>query len=72
MITLEKINDPFCLENASNLTHEFLYDNFNKKIYQHFFGYSYTKIRMSNYINLQNEVNVLFFLKIEVLRVNVL
>ena len=28
-----KINEPFCLENASNLTHEFLYDNFNKKIF---------------------------------------
>ena len=23
--------EPFLLENASNLTHEFLYDNFNKK-----------------------------------------
>ena len=25
-------NEPFLLENASNLTHEFLYDKFNKKI----------------------------------------
>ena len=25
--------EPFLLENASNLTHEILYDNFNKKIY---------------------------------------
>ena len=25
-------NEPFLVENASNLTHEFLYDNFNKKI----------------------------------------
>ena len=26
----------FFLENASNLTHEFLYDNFNKKIQQNY------------------------------------
>ena len=26
----------FLLENASNLTHRFMYDNFNKKIYQNF------------------------------------
>ena len=26
-----KINYKFYLENASNLTHEFLFDNFNKK-----------------------------------------
>ena len=25
-------NEPFLLENASNLTHEISYDNFNKKI----------------------------------------
>ena len=27
----EEKNEPFLFENASNLTHEFLYDNFNKK-----------------------------------------
>ena len=27
-----KINELFCLENASNLAHEFLNHNFNKKI----------------------------------------
>ena len=27
----EENNEPFLLENASNLTHEFLQDNFNKK-----------------------------------------
>ena len=32
----EKINQPFCLENASKLMHELLYDTFNKKIYQIF------------------------------------
>ena len=29
----EKINESFCLENPSSLTHEFLYENFGKKIY---------------------------------------
>ena len=29
-------NEPFFLENVSNLTLEFLYDNFNMKIYQTF------------------------------------
>ena len=29
---LKKNKVPFLLENVSNLTHEFLYDNFNKKI----------------------------------------
>ena len=33
---LRKNNKPFLLENASNLTHEFLYDNFNKKILLNF------------------------------------
>ena len=28
---LKKNNEPFSLKNSSNLTHEFLYDNFNKK-----------------------------------------
>ena len=27
-----KINELFCLENASDLTHEFFYDNYNTKI----------------------------------------
>ena len=27
-----KINEPFCPENALNFTHEFFYNNFNKKI----------------------------------------
>ena len=31
-LVFEKENKPFFFENASNLTHEFLYDNFNKKI----------------------------------------
>ena len=29
---LRKENEPFLFENASNLTHDFLYDNINKKI----------------------------------------
>ena len=36
-LVFEQNNEPFLLENASNLTNEFLYDNFNKKIYQDFF-----------------------------------
>ena len=31
-LVFEENNEPFLLENASNLTHECLYDNFNKKI----------------------------------------
>ena len=31
-LVFEEKNLPFLLENSSNLTHEFLYDNFNKKI----------------------------------------
>ena len=27
----EKIKEPFCHENSSNWTYEFLYDNFDKK-----------------------------------------
>ena len=33
---LKEKNEPFLLENALNLTHEFLYDNFKKKIDQNF------------------------------------
>ena len=33
---LRKNRVPFLLENVSNLTHEFLYDNFNKKILLNF------------------------------------
>ena len=33
-----KKNKPFRLENASSLTHEFLYYNFNKKILLSFLG----------------------------------
>ena len=33
---LRKNKVPFLLENVSNLTHEFLYDNFNKKILLNF------------------------------------
>ena len=29
---LRKKNQPFLLEHASNFSHDFLYDNFNKKI----------------------------------------
>ena len=29
-------NEPFLHENALNLTHDFLYDNFNKKIWVNF------------------------------------
>ena len=31
-LVFEEKNEPFILENASNLTHEILYDNFNKKM----------------------------------------
>ena len=31
-LVFEEKNEPFLIENASYLTHEFLYDNFNKKI----------------------------------------
>ena len=37
-LVLEKENEQFLLENASNLTHEFFYDNFNKKILVNFVG----------------------------------
>ena len=33
----EEKNEPFLLENASNMTHKLLYDNFNKKILLNFF-----------------------------------
>ena len=33
---LREKNKSFLFENASNLTHEFLYDNFNKKIQEFF------------------------------------
>ena len=29
----EEKKEPFLFENVSNLTHEFLYDNFNKKLF---------------------------------------
>ena len=32
LIRFEEKNEPFLLENVSTLTHEGLYDNFNKKI----------------------------------------
>ena len=32
LLVFERKNEQFFLENASNLTQEFLYDNFNKKI----------------------------------------
>ena len=32
LLQFEEKNEPFCLENTSKLTHEFLYDIFNKKI----------------------------------------
>ena len=31
-LIFEEKNEPFFIKKASNLTHEFLYDNFNKKI----------------------------------------
>ena len=31
-LSFEEKNESFCLENASKLTHEFLYDILNKKI----------------------------------------
>ena len=31
-LVFEEKNEPFILENASNLTHEGLYDNFNNEI----------------------------------------
>ena len=36
MSFFEERNELFLLENVSNLTHEFLYDNFNKKILLNF------------------------------------
>ena len=35
-LNLREKNEPFCLENASNLTREFLYDMFNKKNFRNF------------------------------------
>ena len=40
------IIEPFHLENAPNLIHEFLYDIFNKKIYQNFLVKYVTQKRM--------------------------
>ena len=32
LLFLRKLTEPFCFGNATNLTHDFLYDKFNKKI----------------------------------------
>ena len=45
----EKKNEPFLLEKASNLTLEFLYDNFNKK-------YCHTKSHILNIVYFQGEI----------------
>ena len=51
-----KINESFCLENASKLTYEFLYDIFNKKIYQ------------KTHVLISRQNGSIFFLKIVALR----
>ena len=56
-LVFEGKNEPFLLENASNLNHEFLYDNFNKKIFLNFLIIQ--KLKEQWYI---------FFLKSEALR----
>ena len=50
VIVFEGKNEPFILENASNLTHKFLYDNFNKKIFLLTLSY---KMYVSNLMHFQ-------------------
>ena len=59
----EEKNEPFVLENASNLTHEFLYNNFNKNILLNIL----VKIVIKNLMHFQGEI-IPFFLKNEALR----
>ena len=58
----KKRNEPYCLENASNLMLEFLYEFFKKKIYQNL---SYKKAFV-NFDAFLKKMAKLFFSKIEV------
>ena len=64
---MRKKNDPFSLENASKLTHEFLYDIFNKKIYQK----CHTNQRVKFYAFIDKIVHLFFFSKWRRLEVKV-
>ena len=55
-LVFEEKNEPFLYENASSLTHDFLYDNFNNKIFLLKLLY---KIHVSNLMHIQ----FFFFLK---------
>ena len=50
-----KLNELFHLDNVSNSIHNFLYENFNKKILGIFF-YFHTKIPVLNLMRFQNKI----------------
>ena len=60
----EKINKPFRLQNESSLTHDFLYNNFNKKILLNFLFKIFIKnIHASKLMHFQDEIVRLFFIQ---------
>ena len=67
-LVFEKKNEPFLLENAPNLTHEFLYDNFNKKILINFFVKTIIQKLMCQILFIFKEKWFIFFFKNKALR----
>ena len=67
-LVFEEKNEPFILENASNLTHKFLYDNFSKKILLNFLVKIIIKKLMSQICCIFKNKWFIFFLQNEALR----
>ena len=61
------MNEQFRLENESNLIHEFLYQNFNKKVLLNFLVKCHTETHELNFMHFENEMVHLFFLQKKVL-----
>ena len=67
-LIFEEKNEPFHLEKASNLTHEFLYDNLNKKILLNFLVKVVIQKLMCQILCIFKEKWFIFFPRNEALR----